>query len=78
MKLWIAKDSVDYNIYKNEPIENIYYRSAQNGNKYFFNSIQSMCGAGFERTTGIRLKNGQFCQIEVKQVGDVYYFEDEK
>lgn len=70
MKLWIARDYCDYGVYAKEPTkEQVGFAGTSNG------ALITLCDDHFEMSTHIKLKEGQFCQIEVKQVGDVYYFE---
>lgn len=78
MKLWVLRDAacaMSYDLLSKEPTEG----EAQEAKSYSVATpflLRTFCEKLFEKTTGIKLKPGQFCQIEVKQVGKTYYYED--
>lgn len=77
-KLWVLRDAacaMSYNLLSKEPTESEALEAKSYGVATGF-LLRTFCEKLFEKTTGITLSPGQFCQIEIKQVGETYYYED--
>ena len=73
MKLWVLRDLETYITLSKEPDESC-AQWAVTDHVFPDNMVNAFCVGEFQKYTGVKLKPGQFCQIEVKQVGDTYYY----
>ena len=72
--MWIAKSN-GYCLLDREPTREEYNIHEWRGGTTWHNELEYFCADVFEPLTGIKLeKPGQFCQIEVKQIGEVWEF----
>lgn len=75
-RIWISRDKDryndnEYNVHEKEPVKSDFSSSG-----YCHSEVACFCPDYFESLTGIKLEPGQFTQMEVKQVGDVWEFTD--
>lgn len=83
MKMWIARDTQSHDFLDDQNYT-LYGAEPSAADRHFYDGDFFWdCGVTvypelFFMLVGRHLSPGQFCQIEVKPIGDVYYFEDEK
>ena len=70
-ELWLTKDIDGYFVNKKEP-NSINYDAKEE--MWIDNNDEFLCEFPFEELTNIKLKNGWYCKIEVKKIGDIQKF----
>ena len=76
--MWLSRDkdaAGRYNIHGKKPSKRDVYEGVT-GSFWWKNFIKSFCPHKFERTTGIKLDPGQFREVELKPVGDVWELQE--